>query len=49
MMSFADLFGCEELKQSAERTKELSSLLCPPEAFIQLPHDLLIDILSCGN
>ncbi|KAM6374149.1 kelch repeat and BTB domain-containing protein 2 isoform 3-T7 [Alca torda] len=50
LLSFADLFSCEELKQSAKRMVEHKfTAVYHQEAFMQLSHDLLIDILSSDN
>ncbi|XP_006000205.1 kelch repeat and BTB domain-containing protein 2 [Latimeria chalumnae] len=50
LLSFADLFSCEELKQSAKRMVEHKfTAVYRQEAFMQLSHDLLIDILSSDN
>lgn len=49
MLSFADLSSCEELKQSAKRMVEHKFTPYHQEAFMQLSHDLLIDILSSDN
>ncbi|KAM3823380.1 kelch repeat and BTB domain-containing protein 2 isoform 3-T8 [Vipera latastei] len=50
LLSFADLFSCEELKQSAKRMVEHKfTVVYHQEAFMQLSHDLLIDILSSDN
>uniref|UniRef100_A0A8C2UVB6 BTB domain-containing protein n=1 Tax=Chinchilla lanigera TaxID=34839 RepID=A0A8C2UVB6_CHILA len=46
LLNFANLFSCEELKQSAKRMVEHKFTA---EAFMQLSHDLLIDILSSDN
>nr|8H36_A Chain A, Kelch repeat and BTB domain-containing protein 2 [Homo sapiens]8H36_B Chain B, Kelch repeat and BTB domain-containing protein 2 [Homo sapiens]8H37_A Chain A, Kelch repeat and BTB domain-containing protein 2 [Homo sapiens]8H37_B Chain B, Kelch repeat and BTB domain-containing protein 2 [Homo sapiens]8H37_N Chain N, Kelch repeat and BTB domain-containing protein 2 [Homo sapiens]8H37_P Chain P, Kelch repeat and BTB domain-containing protein 2 [Homo sapiens]8H3A_I Chain I, Kelch repea len=50
LLSFADLFSCEELKQSAKRMVEHKfTAVYHQDAFMQLSHDLLIDILSSDN
>ncbi|KAK9396533.1 Kelch repeat and BTB domain-containing protein 2-like [Crotalus adamanteus] len=50
LLSFADFFSCEELKQSAKRMVEHKfTVVYHQEAFMQLSHDLLIDILSSDN
>lgn len=50
LLSFADLFSCEELKQSAKRMVEHKfTAVYHQEAFMQLSHDLLVDILSSDN
>lgn len=50
MLSFGDLFSCSELKQSAKRMVEHKfPLVYRQDAFLQLSHELLIDILSSDN
>ncbi|XP_078544372.1 kelch repeat and BTB domain-containing protein 2 [Lissotriton helveticus] len=50
LLSFADLFSCEELKQSAKRMVEHKfTAVCHQEAFMQLSSDLLIDLVSSDN
>uniref|UniRef100_A0A4W3J0H9 Kelch repeat and BTB (POZ) domain containing 2 n=1 Tax=Callorhinchus milii TaxID=7868 RepID=A0A4W3J0H9_CALMI len=50
LLSFADLYSCEELKASAKRMVEHKfTAVYHQEAFLQLSHDLLIDILSSDN
>ncbi|XP_069071520.1 kelch repeat and BTB domain-containing protein 2 isoform X2 [Pleurodeles waltl] len=50
LLSFADLFSCEELKQSAKRMVEHKfTAVCRQEAFMQLSSDLLIDLVSSDN
>lgn len=50
MLSIGDLFSCSELKQSAKRMLEHKfPLVYRQEAFLQLSHELLIDVLSSDN
>uniref|UniRef100_A0A8C7Y3E0 Kelch repeat and BTB (POZ) domain containing 2 n=1 Tax=Oryzias sinensis TaxID=183150 RepID=A0A8C7Y3E0_9TELE len=50
MLSIGDLFSCSELKQSAKRMVEHKfPVVYRQEAFLQLSHELLIDILSSDN
>ncbi|XP_078073094.1 kelch repeat and BTB domain-containing protein 2 isoform X1 [Mustelus asterias] len=50
LLSFADLYSCEELKISAKRMVEHKfTAVYHQDAFLQLSHDLLIDILSSDN
>ncbi|XP_015681362.1 kelch repeat and BTB domain-containing protein 2 [Protobothrops mucrosquamatus] len=50
LLGFADLFSCEELKQSAKRMVEHKfTVVYHQEAFMQLSRDLLIDILGSDN
>uniref|UniRef100_A0A6I8NVY7 Kelch repeat and BTB domain containing 2 n=1 Tax=Ornithorhynchus anatinus TaxID=9258 RepID=A0A6I8NVY7_ORNAN len=50
LLSFADLFSCEELKETAKRMVEHKfAAVCHQDAFMQLSHDLLVDILSSDN
>lgn len=50
MLSIGDLFSCSELKQSAKRMVEHKfPMVYRQEAFLQLSHELLIDILSSDN
>uniref|UniRef100_W5N5F8 Kelch repeat and BTB (POZ) domain containing 2 n=1 Tax=Lepisosteus oculatus TaxID=7918 RepID=W5N5F8_LEPOC len=45
-----DLFSCNELKQSAKRMVEHKfAVVYRQEAFLQLSHELLIDVLSSDN
>ncbi|KAM9553340.1 kelch repeat and BTB domain-containing protein 2-like [Salvelinus alpinus] len=50
MLSIGDLFSCVELKQSAKRMVEHKfSVVYRQEAFLQLSHELLVDVLSSDN
>ncbi|XP_029445651.1 kelch repeat and BTB domain-containing protein 2 isoform X1 [Rhinatrema bivittatum] len=50
LLSFADLFSCEELKQSAKRMVEHKfTTVYRQDAFMQLSSDLLIDLVSSDN
>lgn len=50
MLSIGDLFSCSELKQSAKRMVEHKfPVVYRQEAFLQLSHELLIDVLSSDN
>uniref|UniRef100_A0A8C5M7C8 BTB domain-containing protein n=2 Tax=Leptobrachium TaxID=161697 RepID=A0A8C5M7C8_9ANUR len=50
LLSFADLFSCEELKQSAKRMVEHKfTTVYHQEAFMQLSSELLIDLVSSDN
>lgn len=50
MLSIGDLFSCSELKQSAKRMVEHKfPMVYRQEAFLQLSHELLIDVLSSDN
>lgn len=50
MLSIGDLFSCSELQQSAKRMVEHKfPVVYRQEAFLQLSHELLIDILSSDN
>uniref|UniRef100_A0A3Q2NVH9 Kelch repeat and BTB (POZ) domain containing 2 n=1 Tax=Fundulus heteroclitus TaxID=8078 RepID=A0A3Q2NVH9_FUNHE len=50
MLSIGDLFSCSELKQSAKRMVEHKfPRVYRQEAFLQLSHELLVDILSSDN
>ncbi|KAG7325373.1 hypothetical protein KOW79_011689 [Hemibagrus wyckioides] len=47
ILSLADAFGCAELKRSAQRVVELNFRhVCRDEAFLQLPHTLLLELLG---
>ncbi|XP_036374765.1 kelch repeat and BTB domain-containing protein 2-like [Megalops cyprinoides] len=47
MLSFGDMFGCRELKQSALRMAEHKfAVVFRQEAFLQLPRELLLELLS---
>ncbi|KAJ8276891.1 hypothetical protein GJAV_G00069050 [Gymnothorax javanicus] len=50
MLSIGDMFSCTELKQSAKRMVEHKfPAVYRQEAFLQLSHDLLLDLLSSDN
>nr|XP_033786474.1 kelch repeat and BTB domain-containing protein 2 isoform X1 [Geotrypetes seraphini]XP_033786475.1 kelch repeat and BTB domain-containing protein 2 isoform X1 [Geotrypetes seraphini]XP_033786476.1 kelch repeat and BTB domain-containing protein 2 isoform X1 [Geotrypetes seraphini] len=50
LLSFADLFSCEELKQSAKRMVEHKfTTVYHQDAFMQLSSELLIDLVSSDN
>uniref|UniRef100_A0A9J7Z5M0 BTB domain-containing protein n=1 Tax=Cyprinus carpio carpio TaxID=630221 RepID=A0A9J7Z5M0_CYPCA len=50
MLSIGDLFSCTELKQSAKRMVEHKfPVVYRQEAFLQLSHELLLDLLSSDN
>ncbi|MGH0175411.1 UNVERIFIED_CONTAM: hypothetical protein FKN15_070082 [Acipenser sinensis] len=50
MLSFGDLFSCNELKQSAKQMVEHKfAVVYRHEAFLQLSHELLIDVLCSDN
>ncbi|XP_023681009.1 kelch repeat and BTB domain-containing protein 2-like isoform X1 [Paramormyrops kingsleyae] len=50
MLSIGDLFSCTELKQSAKRMVEHKfPAVYKQEAFLQLSHELLLDVLSSDN
>ncbi|KAJ8393700.1 hypothetical protein AAFF_G00057530 [Aldrovandia affinis] len=50
MLSIGDLFSCTELKQSAKRMVEHKfPAVYRQEAFLQLSHELLLDLLSSDN
>ncbi|PIO38565.1 Kelch repeat and BTB domain-containing protein 2 [Aquarana catesbeiana] len=50
LMSFADLFSCEELKQCAKRMVEHKfTTVYRQDAFMQLSRELLIDLVSSDN
>ncbi|XP_018596729.1 kelch repeat and BTB domain-containing protein 2 [Scleropages formosus] len=50
MLSIGDLFSCAELKQSAKRMVEHKfPAVYRQEAFLQLSHELLVDVLSSDN
>lgn len=50
MLSIGDLFSCSELKQSAKRMVEHKfPVVYRQEAFLQLSHELLVDVLSSDN
>ncbi|XP_061820901.1 kelch repeat and BTB domain-containing protein 2 [Nerophis lumbriciformis] len=50
MLSIGDLFSCSELKQSAKRMVEHKfPTVYRQDAFLQLSHELLIDVLSSDN
>lgn len=50
MLSIGDLFSCSELKQSAKRMVEHKfPMVYRQEAFLQLSHELLVDVLSSDN
>ncbi|KAL4657164.1 kelch repeat and BTB domain-containing protein 2 [Arapaima gigas] len=50
MLSIGDLFCCAELKQSAKRMVEHKfAAVYRQEAFLQLSHELLVDVLSSDN
>ncbi|KAI5102886.1 kelch repeat and BTB domain-containing protein 2, partial [Silurus meridionalis] len=47
ILSLADAFGCPELKRSAQRVVELNFRhVCRGEAFLQLSHTLLLELLG---
>ncbi|KAG7455060.1 hypothetical protein MATL_G00252440 [Megalops atlanticus] len=47
MLSFGDMFGCRELKQSALRMAEHRfAAVSRQEAFLQLPHEPLLELLG---
>ncbi|KAK2866141.1 hypothetical protein Q7C36_002197 [Tachysurus vachellii] len=47
ILSLADAFGCAELKRSAQRVVELNFRhVCRGEAFLQLSHTLLLELLG---
>ncbi|XP_062860082.1 kelch repeat and BTB domain-containing protein 2 [Trichomycterus rosablanca] len=47
LLSLADAFGCAELKRGAQRLVELNFRhVCRDEAFLQLPHTLLLELLG---
>lgn len=47
ILSLADAFGCAELKRSAQRVVELNFRhVCRDEAFLQLSHTLLLELLG---
>ncbi|XP_063062606.1 kelch repeat and BTB domain-containing protein 2 [Engraulis encrasicolus] len=50
MLSIGDMFSCTELKQSAKRMVEHKfPVVYRQEAFLQLSHELLLDVLSSDN
>ncbi|CAB1349630.1 unnamed protein product [Coregonus sp. 'balchen'] len=50
MLSIGDLFSCVELKQSAKRMVEHKfPVVYHQEAFLQLSHELLVDVLCSDN
>ncbi|XP_056289539.1 kelch repeat and BTB domain-containing protein 2 [Pseudoliparis swirei] len=50
MLSIGDLFSCRELQQSAKRMVEHKfPMVYRQEAFLQLSHELLVDLLSSDN
>uniref|UniRef100_A0A8C9TR98 Kelch repeat and BTB (POZ) domain containing 2 n=1 Tax=Scleropages formosus TaxID=113540 RepID=A0A8C9TR98_SCLFO len=50
MLSIGDLFGCAKLKQSAKRMIEHKfPSVYRQKAFLQLSHELLVDVLSSDN
>ncbi|XP_077409980.1 kelch repeat and BTB domain-containing protein 2 [Vanacampus margaritifer] len=50
MLSIGDLFSCSELKQSAKRMVEHKfPMVYRQDAFLQLSHELLVDVLSSDN
>uniref|UniRef100_A0A8C8MJ01 Kelch repeat and BTB domain-containing protein 2 n=1 Tax=Oncorhynchus tshawytscha TaxID=74940 RepID=A0A8C8MJ01_ONCTS len=50
MLSIGDLFSCVELKQSAKRMVEHKfPVVYRQEAFLQLSHELLVDVLCSDN
>ncbi|KAM4705463.1 kelch repeat and BTB domain-containing protein 2 [Rhinophrynus dorsalis] len=50
LLSFADLFSCEELKQSAKRMVEHKfTTVYHQDAFMQLSSELLIELVSSDN
>ncbi|XP_077479883.1 kelch repeat and BTB domain-containing protein 2 [Stigmatopora argus] len=50
MLSIGDLFSCSELKQSAKRMVEHKfPTVYRQDAFLQLSHELLVDLLSSDN
>ncbi|KAG5849903.1 hypothetical protein ANANG_G00076620 [Anguilla anguilla] len=50
MLSIGDMFSCSELKQSAKRMVEHKfPAVYRQEAFLQLSHELLLDLLSSDN
>ncbi|XP_057680163.1 kelch repeat and BTB domain-containing protein 2 [Corythoichthys intestinalis] len=50
MLSIGDLFSCSELKQSAKRMVEHKfPTVYRQDAFLQLSHELLVDVLSSDN
>ncbi|KAG8442731.1 hypothetical protein GDO86_011508 [Hymenochirus boettgeri] len=50
LLSFADLFSCEELKQSAKRMVEHKfTSVYHQDAFMQLSSELLIELVSSDN
>ncbi|XP_053570413.1 kelch repeat and BTB domain-containing protein 2 [Bombina bombina] len=50
LLSFADMFSCEELKQSAKRMVEHKfTTVYHQDAFMQLSSELLIDLVSSDN
>ncbi|XP_059900935.1 kelch repeat and BTB domain-containing protein 2 [Gadus macrocephalus] len=50
MLSIGDLFSCSELKQSAKRMVEHKfPTVYRQQAFLQLSHELLVDVLSSDN
>ncbi|KAJ3611857.1 hypothetical protein NHX12_021870 [Muraenolepis orangiensis] len=50
MLSIGDLFSCSELKQSAKRMLEHKfPTVYRQQAFLQLSHELLVDVLSSDN
>ncbi|XP_077364667.1 kelch repeat and BTB domain-containing protein 2 [Festucalex cinctus] len=50
MLSIGDLFSCSELKQSAKRMVEHKfPTVYRQDAFLQLSHELLLDVLSSDN
>ncbi|XP_051910628.1 kelch repeat and BTB domain-containing protein 2 [Hippocampus zosterae] len=50
MLSIGDLFSCSELKQSAKRMVEHKfPMVYRQDAFLQLSHELLLDVLSSDN
>ncbi|XP_023671981.1 kelch repeat and BTB domain-containing protein 2-like isoform X1 [Paramormyrops kingsleyae] len=50
MLSIGDMFSCAELKQSAKRMVEHKfPAVYKQEAFLQLSHELLLDVLSSDN
>ncbi|XP_028826640.1 kelch repeat and BTB domain-containing protein 2 [Denticeps clupeoides] len=50
MLSIGDLFSCSELKQSAKRMVEHKfPVVYRQDSFLQLSHELLLDVLSSDN
>ncbi|XP_061614284.1 kelch repeat and BTB domain-containing protein 2 [Phyllopteryx taeniolatus] len=50
MLSIGDLFSCSELKQSAKRMVEHKfPTVYRQDSFLQLSHELLVDVLSSDN